>query len=358
MVGIGNSGVDAAVDCTYGAKMVYLSTRRGCWIFSRVGINGRPYDMDFASRKMNFLNTFRSYDSICDSLEKELNKKFDHEAYNLKPKHRVMGAHPTMNDYLPNCVLSGRILIKGDIERFVENGVIFEGEDDVTEVDVIILATGYLIKFPFLGDIVCTKENKVHLYKYSIPPSLKHKTLALIGLIQPLGPIFPVAEMQCRWFVQALCGNLKLPSSEDMEKDLKAKNDANAKRYTDSTRHTIQVEWITFMDEMAKQIGAMPNMLKMAITDPKLFFACFNGPCLPYQYRLQGPHSWAGARDAILDYENRVFAPLNPKGKCIPKDEDTYSTKKLFLLLLVSTAGFFCVNKYLGNCSGIIRLKN
>lgn len=350
VVGIGNSGVDAAVDCTFAAKKVYLSTRRGSWIFSRVGKNGRPYDMDFDSRKKRLMSSFKSLDSISDEIEKNLNSRFDHEAYKLKPKHRAISAHPTVNDALPNCVLSGRIVIKGDIKRFEKDGIVFADEDEVTEADVIILATGYIIKFPFLDEIVRFDDNKVSLYKYAIPPNLKHPTLALVGLIQPLGPIFPISEMQCRWFAQILLGNLKLPSLNDMMKEINAKNESNRKRYIESTRHTIQVDWIPFMDELASQIGAKPNLFKLALTDPKLFSACFNGPCLPYQYRLQGPYAWSGARDALLNYEKRVFAPLNSEGKSIPNSYDRRARK----YLLVTT--ILMVGVFVRNFSGFINI--
>lgn len=274
---------------------------------------------------------------VCNIIENELNEKFDHEAYKLKPKHRVLSAHPTMNDFLPNLILSGRIVVKGDIKTFVEDGIVFDGEKEVTEADVVILATGYLIKFPFLGDLVRIEENKVSLYKYAIPPTLEHPTLAIVGLIQPLGPIFPISEMQCRWFAQLLLGNIKLPSPKGMMKDIQIKNDLNAKRYVGSTRHTIQVDWVPFMDELASLFGAKPNMLKMAVTDPKLFSVCFNGTCLPYQYRLQGPFAWSGARDALLNYEQRVFAALNSEGKVISKPQEGGYGKLIFFVLFVSS---------------------
>ncbi|GFT56997.1 dimethylaniline monooxygenase 5 [Nephila pilipes] len=351
VVGIGNSGVDSAVDCTFVAKQVYLSTRRGSWIMQRVGDNGKPYDLEFATRKNVFLEKFMSYDKKCTLFEEKLNSKFDHAAYNLKPKHRMFSAHPTMNDSLPNCILSGRVIVKGDIERFEENGVVFAGEKTVTKVDTIILATGYEIKFPFLdSSVVSIKNNRVHLYKYSIPPNLKQPTLAFIGLIQPLGPIFPVAEMQCRLFVQIIAGSVKLPSEKVMEKEIEYKNKANEKRYVNTTRHTIQVDWIPFMDELSQIIGAKPNMLKLSITDPVLFWYCFNGPCLPYQYRLQGPNKWPGARNAILTYEDRVYAPLNSSGKRPCEDKDKLITKKsFFFVLIVSAVSIMYGRKYLEN---------
>ncbi len=35
-----------------------------------------------------------------------------------------------------------------------------------------------------------------------------------------MGPLFPIAEMQCRWFVQLVAGNFNLPSVEKMKADI------------------------------------------------------------------------------------------------------------------------------------------
>lgn len=65
------------------------------------------------------------------------------------------------------------------------------------------------------------------------------------------------------------------------------------------------------MDELASLMGVKPSLTRMAIKDPALFWHCFTGPCLPYQYRLEGPHSWAGARAAILGAQDRVASALS-----------------------------------------------
>lgn len=296
-----------------------------------------------------FIRKCIPFNIICDMIEKDTNANFDHSAYNLKPKHRVLSTHPTVNDSLPNCILSGRIIIKRNIDRFVENGIIFEGEDQITEADAVILATGYHIKFPFIdSQIISTEDNKICLYRYTFPTNLKHSTLAVIGLIQPIGSIFNISEMQCRLFMQVFSGKVKLPSVEEMEKDIIRKNEANVKRYVASTRHTIQVEWIEFMDELADMIGAKPNFFKLAITDPKLFLACIFGPCLSYQYRIHGPNSWEGARDAILTCEERVYAPLNPNFKRTSQSSGKIlNNKNILLILVISTAGLLYGREYL-----------
>lgn len=64
------------------------------------------------------------------------------------------------------------------------------------------------------------------------------------------------------------------------------------------------------MDELGGQIGARPHLLKYFFTDNELFRVLL-GPAVSYQYRLEGPHRWPGARQAIIDSHHRVLYPLN-----------------------------------------------
>lgn len=252
----------------------------------------------------------------CWFMERELNKRFDHATYGLKPNHRVLSQHPTINDALPNKILSGTIVLREDIEKFTETGVIFKTDDMPTDIDAVVLATGYEIKFPLLSeDIVPVENNKVQLYKYMFPPQLPHPTLAVIALVQVVGAVFPVAEAQGRWYALIMNDKRKLPRKEVMLNDIKKKETENAKRYVASLRHTVQVDYITYLDELAEQIGVKPKIHKFLFTDPKLFWKLLTGPSLPYQYRLRGPHKWSGARVAILGYNDRVLAALNTR-KC------------------------------------------
>lgn len=119
-------------------------------------------------------------------------------------------------------------------------------------------------------------------------PNLKHpKTLAFISLAQPIGALLPIGEQQSRWFAQLMADKVKLPDQKTMWKDIESKKQF-MKRFYESDRHTIQVDWINFMDEVTKQFGAKPNLLKYFFTDPELWTALFFGPALPYQYRLTG----------------------------------------------------------------------
>ena len=47
-----------------------------------------------------------------------------------------------------------------------------------------------------------------------------------------------------------------------MWEDITAKDDAMKARYVESLRHTIQVDWIPYFDEIAELVGCKPNFSK------------------------------------------------------------------------------------------------
>ena len=137
--------------------------------------------------------------------EAKLNQRFDHATYSLKPDFPPFSQHPTVNDDLPNRIISGNVIIKPDVKRFTESAVEFEDGTIERDIDVVFLATGYIFGFPFLDKSVLeVKENRVNLYKWMFPPDLEHDSLAVIGCIQPIGAIMPISEQQCRLFARVL----------------------------------------------------------------------------------------------------------------------------------------------------------
>uniref|UniRef100_A0A3B5KVH8 Flavin-containing monooxygenase n=1 Tax=Takifugu rubripes TaxID=31033 RepID=A0A3B5KVH8_TAKRU len=319
VIGIGNSGGDIAVELSRVTKQLYLSTRRGAWILNRAEDNGLPFDLSF-SRALDFITKFLPNSVFCSLGERRLNQRFDHSLYNLKPKHRLFSQHPTMNDDLPNRILSGTIQVKPNICRFQGSSMEFDDGSVVEDVDLVVFATGYTFSFPFLSShVISVSENKTSLYKYVFPPELQRPTLAIIGLVQPLGAIMPISEMQARWATRVFKGCTKLPSVDSMMKDIECKKQKMAQRYVTSSRHTIQVDYISYMDEIAEQVGVRPNILKLLLTDPRLGWNVVFGPCTPYQYRLRGPGKWAGARQAILTQWERVVHPMQTRPCNDPK---------------------------------------
>ncbi|XP_075545125.1 flavin-containing monooxygenase 5-like isoform X2 [Dermacentor variabilis] len=274
VVGIGNSAVDAVVDASYVALETYLSTRRGAWVAKRVGPNGMPIDIFLATRLKNYMMRALPESVTNDYLENILNGFFNHEAYGLKPKHRYNAQHPTVNDALPNLILSGKVCVKKDIVEFTEDGVLFEGDD------------------------------------------------------------------KSRWMAELLSEKRSLPSEEAMFENIRKKREYMRRRYVSSPRHTIQVDWINYMDELANQIDARPNLLKYFFTDNELFRALL-GPCVPYQFRLEGPHPWSGARQAILESRYRVMYPLNDQCTSFRRKKKSPSAfLYIFLLFFVLAVAY------------------
>ncbi|KFR14474.1 Dimethylaniline monooxygenase [N-oxide-forming] 5, partial [Opisthocomus hoazin] len=306
VIGIGNSGSDLAVEISHTAKQVFLSTRRGAWVLNRVGDRGYPFDVVLTTRMKTFLQKMVTTSMVNAFVEKQLNARFDHSHYGLKPKHRALDQHPTINDDLPNRIISGRVLVKPNVQEFTETSAIFE-DGTREDIDAVVFATGYSFSFPFLEGCAKVVENQIPLYKFMFLPDLEKPTLAFIGLIQPLGAIMPISELQCRWATRVFKGLNDLPPRHEMDADIKQKKEAMAKQYVKSQRHTIQVDYIPYMDELACQVGVKPSLLTLFLTDPKLALEVAFGPCTPYQYRLRGPGAWPGAREAILTQRQRII---------------------------------------------------
>ncbi|GIX93644.1 dimethylaniline monooxygenase 2 [Caerostris darwini] len=315
VVGMGCSGLDAAAETSNVAKQVYLSTRSGAHVIRRVGPHGYPFDYTLARRWIFLLMAILPYKWMSYLLENiYLDPQFNRDLYAIKPDHHVLSKDPAINDHIHSKFISGSVIQKPDIERFTEHGVIFKGDTEVTEADVVIMATGYTWKFPFLEEGIIVKEgDKINLYKLMFPPHLEHSTFAVLGFLLPFGPGFPVGELQCRWAAQVLAGKCKLPSEKEMVEDINKRYNTNILKYARSDKVSVRVDYVPYCDELASQFGVKPNLLKILLTDPVLYFHLIFGPSLSYQYRLQGPHSWDGARNAIMTSKDRMLYPITKR---------------------------------------------
>ena len=55
-------------------------------------------------------------------------------------------------------------------------------------------------------------------------------------------------------------GEVKLPARDQMIRDFALHKAAIRKRYVDTPRHTFQVDWVPYMDELAELTGCKPNL--------------------------------------------------------------------------------------------------
>ncbi|CAJ0958391.1 unnamed protein product [Ranitomeya imitator] len=136
-------------------------------------------------------------------------------------------------------------------------------------------------------------------------------------------------------------GLVQLPDKVTMTQDIVMKKYIMSNRYVDSQRHTIQVDYMEYMDELATLAGVKPSVFKLLLTDPRLALHVLFGPCTPYQYRLSGPGKWSGAREAILTQMNRVIKPTETRVlENTTMDRSIPLMLKVFALFIVVVAFF------------------
>nr|XP_033817193.1 dimethylaniline monooxygenase [N-oxide-forming] 2-like [Geotrypetes seraphini]XP_033817194.1 dimethylaniline monooxygenase [N-oxide-forming] 2-like [Geotrypetes seraphini]XP_033817195.1 dimethylaniline monooxygenase [N-oxide-forming] 2-like [Geotrypetes seraphini]XP_033817196.1 dimethylaniline monooxygenase [N-oxide-forming] 2-like [Geotrypetes seraphini]XP_033817197.1 dimethylaniline monooxygenase [N-oxide-forming] 2-like [Geotrypetes seraphini]XP_033817198.1 dimethylaniline monooxygenase len=314
ILGIGNSAADIATELSHTASEVFLSTRRGIWVLNRIFGNGYPWDIIHLTRVKNWIRNFLP-PAIKKWLEaKSFNRWFNHANYGLGMHEGDQWKEPIANEELPSRIISGCLVIKTSIREFTETSAIFDDGSVEKDIDVVILATGYSISFPFLDEsVVKVVDNNISLYKSVFLPALEKPTLAFIGLILPIAALMPTAEMQARWATRVISGLKKLPPLNEIMEDIEKKKKILIKRFGTTRGCTLLVDYIEYMDEIAAEIDVKPNILHLFLTDPKLALEVFLGPCTPCQYRLTGPGKWDGARTAILTEWNRILKPTRTR---------------------------------------------
>jgi dimethylaniline monooxygenase (N-oxide forming) len=125
-------------------------------------------------------------------------------------------------------------------------------DGSLEEIDAIIYATGYEIRFPFLKPkVLDIQNNDLRLYCRVVPPD--HPGLYFVGFVQPLGSLPPLAELQAIWIANLLTGRSRLPGRNIMLKEIESYRRSLEKRYVDSPRHTIQVDYYPYIRQLQKE---------------------------------------------------------------------------------------------------------
>jgi thioredoxin reductase len=247
VLGIGNSATDIAVESSRVADETYLAMRRGAHIVPKF-MFGVPTDHLTESPLARGPFPLQQL-GMAAMLRLSQGKVTD---YGLpKPDHAVLHAHPTVSDDLLTRLGHGDITVVPNIDRF-EGSKVFFTDGRSAEVDTVIYCTGYKVNFPFLDDqVVPTRDNRVDLYRRVVDP--EHPGLYFVGLVQPLGAIMPLAEAQSEWVADLVSGDAALPSYDEMRRQIRIYDEKVRKRYVASKRHTIQVDFHSYLVELAKE---------------------------------------------------------------------------------------------------------
>lgn len=239
IVGIGNSAVDIACEAArlYGER-VTISTRSGAYIIPN-WIMSMPFD-SLANPLTAKLPLAVQRLLVNTSLFLARGRQKDYGV--PVPDRPILSEHPTISQDLLNLSGRGLIRFKPNISEFNGYEVVFTDSTRDT-FDTIIYATGYKVTFPFFAPDFINVEatNDLQLYRRVVHPD--HPGLYFLGLVQPLGAIMPLAEIQAKWIAKLITGNCRLPAREVMLKAIETEVNKVRRRYNWSARHTLQVDF-------------------------------------------------------------------------------------------------------------------
>jgi len=235
VLGMGNSAMDIAVEASFVARDVYLAARRGAWVIPKY-ILGRPMDSMQASARIPFAIRRRAQEALLRLVVGDM------ERYGLpKPDHRFLEAHPTVSDDVLSRLAHGEIAPKPNIAELTERTVRFADGSEI-DADVVVYCTGYRVTFPFLDPaLISAPDNDLPLFRRVFHPDVGG--IYFIGLLQPIGAIMPLAELQSQWICDHLAGRYQLPPDVELRADIEAERAAMFKRYVASKRHTMEVDF-------------------------------------------------------------------------------------------------------------------
>lgn len=242
VVGAGNSGCDCAIEASRTAASVDISLRSPQYIIPKL-IMGKPTDTFAAS--LQWLPQYMQ-----DWLQKlSLRIQIGHyRDYGLpEPDSSPTQAHPTINSELFDRIRHGKIRPRPGIENVTELTVRFT-DGSIAEYDVIIAATGYIISFPFFDGNFINWENTAHIPLYLRIFHPEHPSLFFIGLIQPQGCIWTLAEAQSRLVSRLLAGKIHLPDNWRAQAVTEGK--FWAEQFLARPRHSLEVHYHPYLKQI------------------------------------------------------------------------------------------------------------
>jgi thioredoxin reductase len=250
VVGGGNSACDIAVDIGRVAQKSCISMRRGYHIIPKL-MFGRPSDLIYARlRKMARLP--RSLMQALMALAVRVNVG-PLEKYGLQqPKARLLEMHPTLNSDILNALRNGKVLPRVGISRLEGNTVHF-ADGSAEEFDAVIFATGYRIHFPFLDRSVVSWDESGPIPLYLKMMHREIPNVFFIGLFQPIGCIWRLADHQARIAALQISGVLRRP--HDISDRIRRELDSPHWRFEKTLRHVVEVDYHDFRGQLLKEIN-------------------------------------------------------------------------------------------------------
>ncbi len=247
VAGAGNSGCDCAVEASRDAARVDMSLRTPQFIIPKF-IMGKPTDTFAASFQWLPQKIQNGLQKI--SLRIQIGRYGDYQL--PEPDFSPTQAHPTINSEIFDKIRHGRISPRPGIQSISDQTVYFI-DDSSAQYDVIIAATGYKISFPFFDPDFINWEDAGHVSLYLRIFHPDHPSLFFIGLLQPQGCIWTLAETQSKLIGQLLTRKIQLPCN--WRELAVAEGKYWARQFIARPRHSIEVHYYPYLKQLHQMIA-------------------------------------------------------------------------------------------------------
>lgn len=362
ILGMGNSSLDITMDMANGpAKSVFHAARNGAYLAATDSLNGRPGDYKSNNRYATYgpkprvlpasMRGSGGGDTRYNKEEAVPLEQAKTPAVRVDQNSMILAAFveagmppPPLNPMKANFSIcknwaqhvgymrSGRIGMGPGVER-LEGRVAVLSNGKRVPVDVLICATGYELRYPFLDSEVLAEVERdlggaadrhkrwLRLYRLAMHPT--HQTLCFCGTVGAPSNEAGCGEMQSRYCLALLTGRIPMPSAAEIEENLRKREEMLERTKPYGARGA---SYIKYMDELAEQIGARPNVPALPEAwakapprdadesgDPVLFNLWY-GPTTLQHWRLNGQDAWKGAEQFFKDVHKMEPIDKDPKG--------------------------------------------
>ncbi|MEU0671160.1 NAD(P)-binding domain-containing protein [Streptomyces lavendulocolor] len=245
VVGAGNSGCDIAVEAAGVTDHVAISMRRGYHFFPKF-IFGKPADQVSESSQHLRLPPPVARVVYRTMLKLSIGRP---EQFGLpKPDHEPLESPPIVNSLLPYYCAHGRVQVRKAPVRF--DGKFVEFSDGTSEeYDVIILATGFRIHIPFVGEEhMDWVKGRPDFYLLAFSP--RYDDLFIAGMTDGTGGHFPTVELQSRVIAGYLAARKRDPEAARRFDELKRARNVDITggiNFLESRRNLTQFELTTYL---------------------------------------------------------------------------------------------------------------
>ncbi|KAL2926402.1 putative flavin-containing monooxygenase 1 [Bienertia sinuspersici] len=213
---------------------------------------------------------------ISKFVESDIKKKHNLEKFGMVPQHSFLQEvnscliSTVPEGFYDNAEKGSIVLKKSPTFSFCKEGVLLDDQSVATKIpiksELVILATGFkgdqklkdiFVSSKFQDHVIGSSDKTVPLYRECIHPRIPQ--LAVIGFSESIANLY-TSELRCRWVFELLDGKFKLPSIQNMEKDV-LEWDKIMKRYSDKyyRRSCIGALHIWYNDQLCKDMGLNPK---------------------------------------------------------------------------------------------------